>query len=88
MHLALMSGFGEFFVIDKSARIVFLFGNFKAIYDCRFVYFVDALLQLVFCCMHIFISRGNAEVINEQVVINSSIQAIGNKIDFYAEEGY
>ena len=35
-----------------------------------------------------FGSRGDAEVINEQIVINSSIQAIGDAIDFYVEEGY
>ena len=32
--------------------------------------------------------RGDAEVINEQILINSRIQAIGEAIDFHVEEGY
>ena len=66
----------------------FCFGNFKAVYHCPFVYFVDALLQLTFCCMYIFGCRGYAEVINKQILINSRIQKIGDAIDFYVEEGY
>ena len=61
----------------------FCFGNFKAIYHCLFVYFVDALLQLTFCHMYIFGCRSDAEVINEQILINSRIQAISDAIDFY-----
>ena len=42
----------------------------------------------MFCCMYIFGCRGDAEVINEQILINSTIQAINDAIDFYVEEGY
>ena len=68
--------------------LCFGFRNPKAIYDCPFVHFVDALLQWMFCCMYGFGYRGDTEVINEQIVINSNIQAIGNGVDFYVREGY
>ena len=45
--------------------LCFCFGNSKVINDCPFVYFADALLQLAFCCTHMF--RDNAEVINKQL---------------------
>ena len=66
----------------------FCFGNFKAVYHCPFIYFVDSLVQLMFYMLYIFGCRGDAEVINEQILINSRIQAIGDAIDFYVEEGY
>ena len=75
-----------FFLIGKNARTEFYFGNFKAVYYCPFVYFVGALLT--FCCMYILECVGDAEVINEQILINSRIQAIGDAIDFYVEESY
>ena len=67
--------------------MTFCLGNFKAVYHCPFVYFIDALLQLTFCCMYIFGCEGDAEVINEQI-LNSRIQTIVDAIDFYVEEGY
>ena len=66
----------------------FCFGNFKAVYHCQFVYFVDALLQLMFCPMYIFECRDDAKVIDEQILTNSRIQAIGYATDFYVGEGY
>ena len=66
----------------------FCFGNFEVVYHCPFVYFVNAQLQLMFWCTYIFGKKGDAEVINEQILINSRIQAIADAIDFYVQEDY
>ena len=68
--------------LTKMHILGFCFGNFKAVYHCPFVYFVDGLLQLTFCCTYIFGCRDDADVIDEQTFINSRIQAIGDAIDF------
>ena len=44
--------------------------------------------KLIECTIYIFECRGDVEVINEQILINSGIQAIGDAIDFHDEEGY
>ena len=64
----------------------FAFGDSETICVCPMSNFQDALLQLTFSSLHIFQSRGDAEVINIEVILNSRSETLCDAVYFYIEQ--
>ena len=64
----------------------FAFGYLESVCVCSLCYFLHALLQLILCSSHIFLSGSDTEVINVKITINSRSKTPCNTVNFYIKQ--